>query len=122
GWSHAARSGRTQRARRNHRLPRSTPERVVMSAFVKASLVLSLFLFAIGAQAQRANDVATQNAILAALPKGVSAESATVDQIAQAAIDVAFGMEGNLEANVTQVTIALGEMTRAGKFQAAPRF
>jgi DNA polymerase/3'-5' exonuclease PolX len=31
-------------------------------------------------------------------------------------------MEGNLEANLTQVMVALGELTRAGKFQNAPRF
>ncbi|MDR2213641.1 MAG: hypothetical protein LBE21_08465 [Pseudomonadales bacterium] len=64
-----------------------------------------------------------QNAILAKLPEGVTAASANVDQIAQAAIEVAFGeMEGNLEANVTQVTVALGELSRAGQFPNAPRF
>lgn len=93
-----------------------------MKSFARVSLLLLLSLFAFGAQAQKANDVATQNAILAALPKGVTAETATVDQIAQAAIEVAFGMEGDLEANVTQVTVALGEMSRAGKFPKAPRF
>lgn len=89
--------------------------------------VLSLLAFsATGADAPapvlpRANDTATQQALLAALPDGVSAETATSDQIAQAAIDLAFGMEGNVEANVTQVTVALGELTRAGKFKNAPR-
>jgi hypothetical protein len=31
-------------------------------------------------------------------------------------------MEGNLESNLTQVTLALGELTRAGRFSSAPRF
>ena len=69
----------------------------------------------------RANDTATQDKIIANLPEGVTAESATPDQIAQAAIESAFGQEGDLETNVMQVTIALGELTRAGKFKNAPR-
>jgi hypothetical protein len=69
----------------------------------------------------RANDVATQHAILEALPEGVTADTATSDQIAQAAIDTAFGMDGDVEANVMQVTVALGELNRAGKFKNAPR-
>jgi hypothetical protein len=81
-----------------------------------------LALATFSAHAQVANDLATQNAILAALPAGMTADKATADQIAQAATDVAFGMEGDLEANVTQVTVALGELTRAGKFTNAPRF
>lgn len=85
-------------------------------------LLLALSLTAAGIQAQVANDVATQNAIIAALPEGVTAETATADQIAQAATDLAFGMEGNLEANVTQVTVSLGELTQAGRFKNAPRF
>ena len=32
-----------------------------------------------------------------------------------------FGMEGDVETNVMQVTVALGELTRAGKFKNAPR-
>jgi hypothetical protein len=81
--------------------------------------------------AQKANDAATQNAILQALPAGVSAAQATADQIAQAAIEVAFNMgrqgEANLpqkqqEANLTQVMLSLEELTRAGKFPNAPRF
>ena len=89
--------------------------------------VLSLLAFAsFGADAPapvlpRANDTATQQALLDALPEGVSAETATSDQIAQAAIEVAFGKEGDVEANVTQVTVALGELTQAGKFKNAPR-
>ena len=83
------------------------------------SALLSLSAFA--THAQVANDTATQNALIAALPDGVTAETATPDQIAQAAIELAFTMEGDLEANVMQVTIALGELTRAGKFPNAPR-
>ena len=74
------------------------------------------------ANAQIANDVATQNAIIAALPAGVPPEQAAADQIAQAAINLAFNREGNLEANLTQVMVSLGELTRAGRFRNAPRF
>jgi hypothetical protein len=88
----------------------------------KVSLVASLLLLCLNAHAQKANDAGTQAAILAALPTGVTADSASVDQIAQAAIDLAFTMEGDVEANVKQVTVTLGEMTRAGKFPNAPRF
>lgn len=82
---------------------------------------LATTLAAVSAQAQVANDTKTQNALIAALPKGVTAATATPDQIAQAAIELAFGMEGDLEANVAQVTVALGELTAAGKFPNAPR-
>jgi hypothetical protein len=85
-----------------------------------ASLLLSLL--ATGAAAQTANDRAVQDAILAALPQDISAQSASADDIAQAAVMLAFGMAGDLEANLTQVTVALGELTRAGAFPAAPRF
>lgn len=85
-------------------------------------LILALAFTALGARAQVANDTATQNAILAALPEGLAPEQASADEIAQAATTLAFGMEGNLEANVTQVTVSLGELTRAGKFKNAPRF
>jgi hypothetical protein len=87
---------------------------------VTFSLLLSVIAF--GANAQVANDVATQNAIIAALPEGVSAAEATSDQIAQAATDLAFSMEGDLQANLTQVMVSLGELTRAGQFKTAPRF
>ena len=86
----------------------------------KAVLILLATLTSLGASAQVANDTKTQQAILAALPDGVTAETATPDQIAQAAIELAFGMEGDLETNVMQVTIALGELSRAGKFPNAP--
>lgn len=69
----------------------------------------------------RANDAATHQAILDALPDGVTAEEATPDQIAQSAIELAFTMEGDLETNVMQVTVGLGELTREGKFKNAPR-
>lgn len=87
----------------------------------KTAFTLFIALAAFGANAQVANDTKTQNAILAALPGGVTAETATPDQIAQAAIELAFGMEGDLEANIAQVTVALGELTAAGKFPKAPR-
>ena len=91
---------------------------------VSAALLLLLSLTSLGAYAQKADDVATQNAIIAALPKGVTAEKATADQIAQAATDYAFGKstKETLEANIAQTTVALGELTRAGKFKNAPRF
>lgn len=86
------------------------------------ALFLILSLTGVGATAQVANDAATQNAILAALPEGVTPDTATADEIAQAATTLAFGRDGDLEANVTQVMVSLGELTRAGKFPKAPRF
>ena len=90
---------------------------------------LSVFLLGLAlmfagnlALAQTANDAVTQQAILKRLPKGVSSSTATVDQIAQAATELAFDMPGKLETNLTQVTVSLGEMTRAGKFSNAPRY
>jgi hypothetical protein len=97
-----------------------------LRTLVPAALLSLLAFTAFGADAPapilpRANDVATQQALIGALPSGVSAETATPDQIAQAAIELAFGMEGDVETNVMQVTVALGELTRAGKFKNAPR-
>ncbi len=86
-----------------------------------SNLLLVLSLTALSAHAQVANDVATQNAIIAALPAGVTADKASADEIAQAATTLAFNMKGNLEANLTQVMVAVGELTRAGKFPGAPR-
>jgi len=86
------------------------------------SLLLVLTLFGFSAHAQVANDTSVQNAIITALPEGVTTESATADQLAQAATDLAFGMEGTIETNLTQVMVSLEEMTRAGRFPAAPRF
>lgn len=63
-----------------------------------------------------------QQAIIAALSARVPAVSASADDIAQAATTLAFTMAGDLESNLTQVTVALGELTRAGSFPAAPRF
>ncbi|MDY6981771.1 MAG: hypothetical protein SV422_01650, partial [Pseudomonadota bacterium] len=67
--------------------------RMFKPAFVLLFSLAASFVAA-GAQAQVANDTKTQNALIAALPKGVTAETATPDQIAQAAIELAFGMEG----------------------------
>lgn len=86
------------------------------------TLFLILSLTGLGANAQVANDVATQQAILDALPEGITAETATADEIAQAAVDLLFSMEGDREANATQVMVSLGELTRAGAFKSAPRF
>jgi hypothetical protein len=88
-----------------------------------ATLLLVLSLAGLNAHAQITNDVVTQNAIIAALPQGVTPATATTDQIAQAATDHAFSKgKDNLEANVTQTMVALGELTRAGRFTSAPRF
>lgn len=88
----------------------------------RSSILLAAILLAGNVSAQVANDVATQNAILAALPAGVNPEQANADEIAQAATTLAFTMKGNLESNITQVMVSLGELTRAGKFKNAPRF
>ena len=73
------------------------------------SFIVVLALAAFNANALVANDVATQNAILAALPEGVSPENATADEIAQAATNLAFGKkEGKLEDNLAQVMVSLG--------------
>lgn len=86
-------------------------------------MVLALSMMAAATHAQKLNDTATQNAILKALPKGVAAETATADQLAQAATDLAFSAKKEeLEASVTQVMVSLGEMTRAGRFRNAARF
>ena len=87
-----------------------------------ATLLLTAALTPSALLAQKANDLATQQAILAALPAGVAAEQATADEIAQAATDLVFGIEGPLEANITQVMVSLGELAQAGRFKAAPRF
>ena len=86
------------------------------------TVILVLSLIGFSANAQVANDTSIQNAIIAALPEGVTPEKATSDEIAQAATTLAFSMEGNLEANVTQVMVALGELAKAGQFLNAPRF
>jgi len=88
---------------------------------LRTGLLLALSLSAFSTQAQIANDRATHSAILAALPAGMLPELASADDIAQAATTLAFTMEGNLEANLTQVTVSLGELTRAGTFANAPR-
>ena len=95
------------------------------------SIVLVLSVFGASANAQVANDKATQNAIIAALPEGVTPENATADEIAQAAVDVAFAVNGEkkviltqeeMQTNLTQVMVSLGELTREGRFKNAPRF
>lgn len=89
---------------------------------LRTLLLLLLSLAGFTTQAQVANELAVQNAIIAALPAGIQPESASADDIAQAATTLAFTMEGNLESNLTQVTVSLGELTRAGRFPRAPRF
>jgi len=85
-------------------------------------LLLSLSLTGFNASAQIANDEPTHNAIINALPDGLMPENATADEIAQGALDLAFTMDGELESNLTQVMVSLGELTRAGTFKSAPRF
>ena len=101
-----------------------------MKSFRLVLLILSI-LPGFSLAAPMSNDVATQNAILAALPDNVTAATATADQLAQAALEVAFGVDNGkaggltqkeMETNLTQVMVSLGEMTRAGKFPNAPRF
>jgi hypothetical protein len=100
---------------------RNDDEKEMMKMLCTAT-VLVLSLIGFSANAQVANDVTIQNAILAALPEGVTPEAATSDEIAQAATNFAFSMEGDREANLKQVMVSLGELTRAGKFKNAPRF
>src|SRR5690606_25496180 len=66
-------------------------------------------------------NLGTQDAILAFLPAGRDATTATTDELAQAATDLAFAMDGDIEINLRTVMVALGEMTRAGRFTNAPR-
>jgi len=89
---------------------------------LRATVILLLSLAAFNITAQTANDQNTQNAIIAALPASITAATATADEIAQVATTLVFTLPGNLEANVTQVTVALGELTKAGVFKNAPRF
>jgi hypothetical protein len=89
---------------------------------LRTLLLLFLSLTGLDSQAQVANDVGVQNAIIAALPAGLQPESASADDIAQAATTLAFTMDGDLESNLTQVTVSLGELTRARRFPRAPRF
>ncbi len=83
-------------------------------------LVFSLSVFSVSAQV--ANDVATRQAIIEALPAGLTSDNATADQIAQAAMELAISMEGEITDNMTQVMVSLGELTRVGTFKNAPRF
>jgi len=89
-------------------------------------LLMTLFIIcslsALSVSAQVANHVATRQAILAALPDGVTADHASTDQIAQAAMELAISMEGEITDNMTQVMVSLGELTREGTFKNAPRF
>jgi hypothetical protein len=87
-----------------------------------SALFLVLSLVAFSAQAQKANDSATHEAILAALPQGVTAETATADEIAQSVTDLAFMMEGDIEPRLTQLMVSLGELQKAGTFKNAPRY
>lgn len=89
--------------------------------------LISAFLFlcclnVLSVSAQVANDESTQNAIISALPEGLTPANASSDEIAQSALDLAFNMEGELESNLMQVMVSLGELTRAGIFKNAPRF
>ena len=94
--------------------------------------LLLLCLVPLGTVAQWRNHQPTYDAILAHLPEGVTAQTATADQIGQAALELALGVNSageetaltqtEMQDNLTQVMLSLVEMTRAGMFPAAPRF
>jgi ankyrin repeat protein len=69
-----------------------------------------------------AKDITAQEALIATLPVGVTPEKATADEVAQAATTLAFNMPGKLEDNLTQMMVAVGVLTREGRFRSAPRF
>ena len=89
---------------------------------VHTLLMLIMIFLAFESQAQQANDTEIQQAILQALPDNLTPETATADDLALSAIEVAFSMEGDRYANLTQVMVSLGELERAGTFKNAPRF
>ncbi len=91
-------------------------KKLLMTLFI----IFSLSVLSVSAQV--ANHVATRQAILAALPEGVTADKASADQVAQAAMELAISMEGEITDNMTQVMVSLGELTREGTFKNAPRF
>jgi len=88
----------------------------------KLIIAAAFSLLSFQSMAQVANDAAIQQAILQALPEGMSPESASADEIALAAIEVSFAMEGDRYTNLTQVMVSLGELEQAGMFKSAPRF
>ena len=88
----------------------------------KLIIAAAFSLLSFQSMAQVANDAAIQQAILQALPEGMSPESASADEIALAAIEVSFAMEGDRYTNLTQVMVSLGELEEAGTFKSAPRF
>ena len=85
-------------------------------------ITLCLSVLCMSATAQQTNHGPTRQAILNALPDGISAVQATSDQLAGAALETAFRLPGDRDANMTQVMVSLGEMTREGRFQSAPRY
>ncbi|MDC1528730.1 hypothetical protein N8600_06715 [Gammaproteobacteria bacterium] len=86
------------------------------------TLLIICSMSALSVSAQVANDRATWQAIIEALPEGVTSATASADQIAQAAMELAIGMDGEITDNMTQVMVSLGELTREGTFKSAPRF
>ena len=94
----------------------------MLEKLLRSAAFLFLSMMVLGANAQVANDEATRQAILEALPEGVTAETATADEVAQAALDLVFSMEGERTTNLTQVMVSLEELTREGVFAGAPRF
>lgn len=96
-----------------------------MMTVFRPFLILLLALACTDAGAQDATDKALQDAILAALPDGVGPEAASADQVARAALDVLFSVEANMqerEDRARGIMVALGELTRAGTFESAPRY
>ena len=67
-------------------------------------------------------DRVTADAITALLQSDATAGTATADQIAQVAATLAFNAKGDLESNITQTMVVLGEMAREGKFPNALRY
>jgi len=88
-------------------------------------------MVAVGATAQL-SDSEIRSAILGRLPAGISAETATADQVGQAALELALGVNGEgeknrltqaeMQKNLTRVMKVLVEMTREGMFSNAPRY
>lgn len=98
---------------------------------VRYCLLLFCVLVPTGVYAQM-DDAQTRSAILARLPDGVSAATATADQVGQAALELALGVNGageeskltqaEMQDNLTRVMRVLVDMTREGMFRNAPRF
>jgi hypothetical protein len=98
---------------------------------LRVSCCLLLSLCSLGALAQL-SDNEIRVAIIERLPDGITAETATADQVGQAALELALGVNGKgeeadltqaeMQGNLTRVMKTLVEMTREGMFANAPRY